>query len=162
MTVREISPARILTRRDGTFAFDKAGEVAAIGKVYDRDGVLVDFVAWFIDHPGTWWLRRGTETPVLGVHRSPTVTGSSRRKSRGVLCNCSRGVSAPSIPRWFDCSAKLLCGMHANVGWSEVGHCSQPSCLISRRRKGARVGLRAAAELIGTRSTHSDNSEAIR
>ncbi len=67
MSVREINPARILTSRDGTFAFDKAGEVAAIGKVRDCEGVLVDFVAWFPDHPGTWWLRRGTETPVLGA-----------------------------------------------------------------------------------------------
>ncbi len=67
MSAREINPARIRVSRDGTFTFDRAGEVAAIGKVRDRDGVLVDFIGWFIDHPETWWLRRGTETPVLGA-----------------------------------------------------------------------------------------------
>ncbi len=67
MSVREINPARILTRRNGTFAVDKTGEVAAVGKVHDRDDVLADIVAWFPGNAGTWWLRRGTETPVLGA-----------------------------------------------------------------------------------------------
>ena len=62
-----IAPARIRTSRGGTFVFDSAGAVAAIGKVHDRDGVLADLVTWLPGRPGTWWLRRGTETPVLGA-----------------------------------------------------------------------------------------------
>ena len=62
-----IGIARILTRRDGLYEPDAAGDLAVITPVHDRHDELADLVAWWPDEPETWWLRRGDETPFLGT-----------------------------------------------------------------------------------------------
>ena len=59
--------AQIEPRDDGTFAWSKDGRWALTIGVYDRDERLVDFVAYFRTEPGKWFLRRRTESPVLGA-----------------------------------------------------------------------------------------------
>ena len=78
-----ISIVRIAPRPDGGFDFDNEGEWAFAIQVYgfevemidvDQDGIpvegmvynVVDLLAWLPDSPGTWWMRRGDETPILG------------------------------------------------------------------------------------------------
>ncbi len=51
---------------DGTFRWSKAGRWALTLGIDDRDGRLIDFVAYFLDTPGTWWLRH-RESPILGA-----------------------------------------------------------------------------------------------
>ncbi len=63
-------PSYVLTRIepcvDGTFVPTERGGWSVTIGVDDRDGRLVDFVAYFLDTPGTWWLRR-REIPILGA-----------------------------------------------------------------------------------------------
>ena len=59
--------AQIAPREDGTFEWSKSGRWALTVGVYDRDERLVDFVAYFSDDPSRWFLRRRTESPVLGA-----------------------------------------------------------------------------------------------
>ena len=58
--------ARIQPRTDGTFVPTESGQWAVTLGVDDRDGRLVDFLAYFLNTPGTWWLRR-REIPILGA-----------------------------------------------------------------------------------------------
>ena len=67
MSAPPIYAARIIPHRDGTFKFDRSGEVAVIMAVNDRTGELCDYVAWLPDRPGRWWLRLGDVSPVLGA-----------------------------------------------------------------------------------------------
>ena len=63
-------PSFVLTRAevrdDGTFRPTESGPWAITVGVDDRSGRLVDFVAYFLDNVGTWWLRR-REIPILGA-----------------------------------------------------------------------------------------------
>ena len=52
----QISPEKC----DGFFAAPLLG-------VEDRNLDIVDFVAWRLGKPWEWWLRRGTQTPILGA-----------------------------------------------------------------------------------------------
>jgi hypothetical protein len=61
-----IVATRIIPSCDGTYRSDPEGEWAAVTRVHDRHGELVDLVAWYLNEPGNWWLRRGDETPILG------------------------------------------------------------------------------------------------
>ena len=58
---------RIETHDSGLFEFSAEGELAAVARVHDSDHDLADFVAWFLDRPGHWWLRHG-DVAVLGGH----------------------------------------------------------------------------------------------
>ena len=58
---------RIETHDSGLFEFDAGGDLAAVSRVHDSDHDLADFVAWFVDRPGQWWLRNG-DVAVLGSH----------------------------------------------------------------------------------------------
>ena len=64
------SAPRYVTRADGTFAPDPAGQdgqpMGILG-VKDQDGDLVDIVAWYSDAPEKWFLRLGDEAPILGA-----------------------------------------------------------------------------------------------
>lgn len=60
--------ARISPRTDGTFIRTENGQWAFTLGVDDRDGRLVDFVAYFLSAPATWWLRR-REIPILGAEK---------------------------------------------------------------------------------------------
>ena len=62
-----ILPARIKAHDNGLFEFSPEGELAAVARVHDSEGDLADFVAWFLDRPGEWWLRYG-DIPILGSH----------------------------------------------------------------------------------------------
>ena len=62
-----LSMVRIETNTDGHFEFAPNGESVILTRVHDRHGEVVDFVAWRPDEPGSWWLRRGDETPILGA-----------------------------------------------------------------------------------------------
>ncbi len=71
MTVMEhYAPGFVMTcieaRSDGTFRPTESGQWAVTLAVEDREGRLVDFVAYFLDNVGTWWLRR-CEIPILGA-----------------------------------------------------------------------------------------------
>ena len=57
---------RIEPRPDGTFRPSEGGQWAVTLGVDDREGRLVDFVAYLPSDPGRWWLRRN-ESPILGV-----------------------------------------------------------------------------------------------
>ncbi len=63
-------PSYVLTRIepcvDGTFVPTERGGWSVTIGVDDRDGRLVDFVAYFLNTPETWWLRR-REIPILGA-----------------------------------------------------------------------------------------------
>ncbi len=59
--------ARIETRPDGTFRPSEVGEWAVTVGVDDREGRLVDFVAWFFASESRWWLRDNDQCPVLGA-----------------------------------------------------------------------------------------------
>ena len=59
--------AQIEPREDGTFQLSKAGRWALTIGVYDSDERLVDFVAYFRTEPSKWFLRRRTESPILGA-----------------------------------------------------------------------------------------------
>jgi hypothetical protein len=70
MTNRDIPTfgiAKIVTREDGRYRPDIAGEWAAVVPVHDRFGELVDLCAWFPNEPQRWWLRLGEATPILGT-----------------------------------------------------------------------------------------------
>ncbi len=60
-----------ITNADGTFDPDPTGQdgqpMVVLG-VKDRDGELVDIVAWYPTFPAKWYLRIGDETPILGAH----------------------------------------------------------------------------------------------
>ncbi len=58
--------ARISPHSNGTFAPTENGQWAVTLGVDDRDGQLVDFLAYRPGDPGTWWLRR-REIPILGA-----------------------------------------------------------------------------------------------
>ncbi len=58
---------RIETQDSGFFEFSADGALAAVARVHDSDHDLADFVAWFLDRPGQWWLRHG-DCAVLGGH----------------------------------------------------------------------------------------------
>ena len=60
--------ARISPHSNGTFAPTENGQWAVTLGVDDRDGRLVDFVAYFLIAPATWWLRR-REIPILGAEK---------------------------------------------------------------------------------------------
>ncbi len=53
-------------RPDGTFLPSETGQWAVTLAVDDREGRLVDFLAYLPSDPGTWWLRR-REIPILGA-----------------------------------------------------------------------------------------------
>ncbi len=57
---------RIEPRQDGTFRPTESGQWAVTLAVDDREGRLVDFLAYLPSDPGTWWLRR-REIPILGA-----------------------------------------------------------------------------------------------
>ncbi len=66
-TVPSFVMARIQPHSDGrTFVPTESGRWAVTLGVDDRDGQLVDFVAYFLDNVGNWWLRR-REISVLGA-----------------------------------------------------------------------------------------------
>ncbi len=82
--VPRIGASRVVTKPDGTYTPDPAGEWAAVlgvmgfthepvgfyengSLVWDDVHNIVDLVAWYPEDPGRWWLRRGTETLVIGV-----------------------------------------------------------------------------------------------
>ncbi len=65
----KLPKAQIATFADGTYRRDPGGEWAVILPVHDRDKTLCDLVAWLLDDPGSWWLRHGDETPILGSRR---------------------------------------------------------------------------------------------
>ncbi|MEE9249741.1 MAG: hypothetical protein V3U93_01260 [Alphaproteobacteria bacterium] len=58
---------RVEPRPDGTFRPSEDGQWALTLGVDDREGRLVDFVAYFLNNPGRWWLRFRDETPFLGA-----------------------------------------------------------------------------------------------
>ncbi len=58
--------ARISPHSNGTFVPTESGQWAVTLAVDDRDGRLVDFLAYRPCDPGTWWLRR-RELPILGA-----------------------------------------------------------------------------------------------
>ncbi len=53
-------------RSDGTFRPNERGQWALTLSVDDCDGQLRDFVAYFLNNPGRWWLRRD-QSLILGV-----------------------------------------------------------------------------------------------
>ena len=57
---------RIEPRPDGTFRPSESGQWAVTLGIDDREGRLVDFVAYLRNDPGRWWLRRN-ESPILGA-----------------------------------------------------------------------------------------------
>lgn len=59
--------AQILPRENGTFEWSKTGRWALTVGVYDHNELLIDFIAYFSDDPSRWFLRRRTESPVLGA-----------------------------------------------------------------------------------------------
>ena len=65
-TVPSFVAVRIEPRADGTFRPTENGQWAVTLGVDDRDGRIVDFCAYFLNSPGTWWLRR-REIPILGA-----------------------------------------------------------------------------------------------
>ncbi len=71
MSERRPRPSFVLTRirplDDGTFRPDPNGTVALTVGVDDREGNLVDFAAFYLQDLWRWWLRRGDQTPVLGL-----------------------------------------------------------------------------------------------
>ncbi len=59
--------ARIEPRPDGrTFVPTENGQWAVTLGVDSREGEIVDFVAYFLEDVGNWWLRR-REIPILGA-----------------------------------------------------------------------------------------------
>ena len=95
--------AQIEPHEDGTFGWSKTGRWALTVGVYDRDERLVDFVAYFLDDPSTWFLRRANQTPVLGtrdlafaadnqqpvnLYSTPNLWlfGHRRRSWRSIVC----------------------------------------------------------------------------
>ena len=57
---------RIEPRPDGMFRPTESGQWAVTLGVDDCEGRLIDFVAYFLNAPGRWWLRRN-EIPILGA-----------------------------------------------------------------------------------------------
>jgi len=58
---------QVKTHTDGSFVFDRQGELALVAKIHDAHGDLTDLVAWQPERPGQWWLRHG-DIAVLGAH----------------------------------------------------------------------------------------------
>ena len=57
---------RIRTFEDGHFEPAPDGHLAAILRVNDDVGEIIDLCAWYLSDPGKWWLRHGDETAFLG------------------------------------------------------------------------------------------------
>ena len=102
--------AQIYPLEDGTFRWSNAGRWALTIGVDDRDGRLVDFVAYFQDDRSTWFLRRGDESPVLGApelafaayHNKPVklcstpdlwLSGHRRHLWHSIFCIIDWGVN---------------------------------------------------------------------
>ena len=58
---------QVKTHNDGSFVFDRQGELAFVAEIHDAHGDLADFAAWQPERPGQWWLRHG-DIAVLGGH----------------------------------------------------------------------------------------------
>lgn len=61
--------ARIKVLDERTFRPKKRGQWAVTVGVNNRDSQLVDICAFFLHDPTQWWLRQGSQTPVLGADR---------------------------------------------------------------------------------------------
>ncbi len=57
---------RIRAFEDGHFEPAPDGQLAAILRVDDDVGELVDLCAWYLSDPGKWWLRHRDEAAFLG------------------------------------------------------------------------------------------------
>lgn len=61
--------ARIEVFDNGTFRPNESGEWAVTVGVNNRDSQLIDICAFFLHDIAHWWLRRRSQTPVLGADR---------------------------------------------------------------------------------------------
>ena len=115
--------AQILPRENGTFRWSKTGRWALTVGVYDRDERLIDNVAYFLDDPSTWFLRRADQTPILGardiafaVDQQQTVklcstpdlwlSGHCRRSWRSIACIIDWSVNISPL---FDGVSRIEC-----------------------------------------------------